>query len=659
MRNLFIDIETYSDVNLAKAGVYKYVESDNFEILLFGYAFDDEPVQIIDIASGESIPEAVWQALNDPNTIKHAYNAQFERVCLPKYVDTPASQWQCTMVHGLYLGLPAGLALLGEALGLPQEKQKSRTGAALIRTFCVPCRPTKSNNMRKRTLPQHEPEKWDLFKEYCVQDVETEREIANRLQNFPVPKTEQQLWQVDQAINDKGVMVDEEFVRSAIYLDRKVTTDLMTEARELTGLKNPRSVQQLKGWLETELKQEVPNLQKATVAEMLDEGTPKNVQRALEIRQKLGKTSTSKYVAMKDTIGKDSRVRGLLQFYGANRTGRWAGRLVQVQNLPRNYLPALDIARQCTKERKIEHLKVIYGNIPSTLSQLIRTAFVPKKNSLFLVADFSAIEARVIAWLANETWRQKVFATHGKIYEASASAMFDVPIEQITKGSDLRQKGKVAELALGYQGGPGALISMGALNMGLTEEELPEIVQRWRNANKSIVSFWYALENAALNVVRTGQAQQVRGLTLAREGDAVNGLDFMTIQLPSGRKLYYPYPFLAVNKYGKEAVFFKNMSQSTRKWEEDSTFGGKLAENVTQAIARDCLAESLMRLSHLGQSIVFHVHDEIVIEAPASTQEQGEHILKQVIEIMEQPITWAPGLVLKADGFVCRYYKKD
>ncbi len=659
MRQLSIDIETYSSVDLRRAGVHKYAESPDFEILLFGYAFNDDPVQIIDVASGESIPEAVWQALNDPNTIKHAYNAQFERVCLSKYVDTPASQWQCTMVHGLYLGLPAGLALLGEALGLPQEKQKSRTGAALIRTFCVPCRPTKSNNMRKRTLPQHEPEKWDLFKEYCVQDVETEREIANRLQNFPVPKTEQQLWQVDQAINDKGVMVDEEFVRSAIYLDRKVTTDLMTEARELTGLKNPRSVQQLKGWLETELKQEVPNLQKATVAEMLDEGTPKNVQRALEIRQKLGKTSTSKYVAMKDTIGKDSRVRGLLQFYGANRTGRWAGRLVQVQNLPRNYLPALDIARQCTKERKIEHLKVIYGNIPSTLSQLIRTAFVPKKNSLFLVADFSAIEARVIAWLANETWRQKVFATHGKIYEASASAMFDVPIEQITKGSDLRQKGKVAELALGYQGGPGALISMGALNMGLTEEELPEIVQRWRNANKSIVSFWYALENAALNVVRTGQAQQVRGLTLAREGDAVNGLDFMTIQLPSGRKLYYPYPFLAVNKYGKEAVFFKNMSQSTRKWEEDSTFGGKLAENVTQAIARDCLAESLMRLSHLGQSIVFHVHDEIVIEAPASTQEQGEHILKQVIEIMEQPITWAPGLVLKADGFVCRYYKKD
>lgn len=659
MRHMHLDIETYSDVDIKRSGLYKYAQSPNFEVLLFAYAFDAGPVHVIDLASCKALTPEVVGALQDPNVVKHTYNAAFEWYCLSRFWQLPIEQWRCTMVHSLYCGYPAGLAATGAALGLPQGKQKLSTGSALIKTFCVPCKPTAKNGRRTRTLPHHEPEKWQLFKDYCIQDVEVEREIENRLQAFPVPEKEQYLWELDQIINARGVKIDEAFVKAATYIDRKVTSELMEEAQQISGLENPKSVKQLTAWLEEELGQDIPNLQKATVSELLDTVENANAKRMLEIRQELAKTSTSKYTAMREAACNDSRVRGLLQFYGANRTGRWAGRLVQVQNLPRNYLESLNHARECVKERKLDALRIIYGDVPDTLSQLIRTAFVPERNRLFLVADFSAIEARVIAWLAGETWRQEVFATHGKIYEASASAMFDVPLEEITKGSDLRQKGKIAELALGYQGGPGALISMGALNMGLTEEELPEIVQRWRNANKSIVSFWYALENAALNVVRTGQTQQVRGLTLAREGDAVNGLDFMTIQLPSGRKLYYPYPFLAVNKYGKEAVFFRGVNQASRKWEEDSTFGGKLVENITQAVARDCLAESIRKLHEFGCNIVFHVHDEVVLEAPGTTQEQGEHILKQVIEIMEQPVSWAPGLILKADGYVCGYYRKE
>ncbi len=656
---LFVDIETFSSVDLKKSGLYKYAQSPDFEVLLLAYSFDEGPVEIVDLASGEALPPLVESALQDPLVIKYAYNAQFERVCLSRFWNLPSEQWRCTMVHGLYLGYPAGLAALAEALGLPQEKQKLSTGSALIKTFCTPCKPTAKNGRRTRTLPIHEPEKWELFKQYCIQDVVTEREIENRLAPFPVPESEQRLWELDQAINDKGVMVDEVFVKSAIHIDRKITTDLMDEARQLSGLENPKSVKQLTAWLEEELGEEVPNLQKATVSMLISATDNAKARRMLEIRQELAKTSTSKYIAMREAACNDNRVRGLLQFYGANRTGRWAGRLVQIQNLPRNYLESLNHARECVKERKLDALRIIYGNVPDTLSQLIRTAFVPERNRLFLVADFSAIEARVIAWLAGETWRQEVFATHGKIYEASASAMFDVPLEEITRGSELRQKGKVAELALGYQGGPGALISMGALDMGLTEEELPEIVQRWRATNKNIVSLWYALENAALGVVRTGQMQQVRGLVLAREGDYTNELDFLTIQLPSGRKLYYPNPFISINKYDKEAVFFRGVNQSNRKWEEDSTFGGKLAENITQAVARDCLAESIRKLHEFGCNIVFHVHDEVVLEAPGTTQEQGEHILKQVIEIMEQPVSWAPGLILKADGYVCGYYRKE
>lgn len=653
-RRLFIDIETFSSVDLSKSGVYKYVESPDFEVLLFAYAFDDEPVQLVDLASGEALPQHVVGALQDPTIIKYAYNAQFERVCLGKCWNLPVDQWRCTMVHGLYLGYPAGLAVLAEALGLPQEKQKLRTGSTLIKTFCAPCRATRTNGMRTRTLPRHEPEKWQLFKEYCIRDVEVEREIENRLAAFPVPTKEQTLWEIDQTINDRGVMVDEVLVKSAVYLDRKITTDLTNEAREITGLENPNSVKQLKAWFEQELGCEIADLQKTTVTTMLESDTNSNVRRMLEIRRALAKTSRSKYTAMRETLCEDNRIRGLLQFYGANRTGRWAGRLVQVQNLPRNYLEALTHARNCVKAKKIDALKIIYGNVPDTLSQLIRTAFIPSPGNVLVVADFSAIEARVVAWLAGEQWRMDVFATHGKMYEASASVMFGVPIEEIGQGSDLRQKGKVSELALGYQGSVGALKRMGALEMGLTEEELPEIVQRWRTANKRIVDLWYGMENAALEVMRTGQPVCVRGLILAREGDYQNQQDFFTITLPSGRKLFYAKPFLAQNDFGKESLHYYTVGQNTRKWEVTSTYGGKLVENVTQAIARDCLAESIIRLHQAGYQIIVHVHDEVVLDVP---KEQAD--LDKVCDIMGQPIPWAPGLLLKADGFITDFYMKD
>ncbi len=662
MKKLSIDIETFSSVNLAKAGVHKYVESPDFEILLFGCAFDDDPVTVVDLASGESLPAEVLDALHDPKVTKHAYNAAFEIACLSGFYDIIPDQWRCTMVHGLYVGYPAGLAAISAALGLPQDKQKASIGSALIKTFCVPCKPTASNGHRTRTLPMHEPEKWELFKGYCAQDVVAEREVEKRLKRFPVPKTEQKRWELDLEINSRGVKVDEVFVRAATYLDRKITEELMDEAKELTGLPNPKSVKQLTEWLETETGQEVPNLQKATVAEMLEGDHSEDAKRALEIRQELAKTSTSKYMAMRLTACKDSRVRGLLQFYGANRSGRWAGRLVQVQNLPRNYLESLNHARICVRDRKLDTLKIIYGNVPDTLSQLIRTAFVPEKGHLFAVADFSAIEARILAWLAKERWVVEVFAGHGKIYEAMASQMFGVPVEKIVRGEpeyELRQKGKVAVLACGYGGGPVALKNMGALNMGLTEEELPEIVHRWRSSNKQIVSFWYDLENAALDTVRTWRPNSVQGIRVARESDIMSGLNFLTITLPSGRKLFYPEPFVAINAKNRDALFYKGVNQNTRKWEDISTFGGKLVENVIQAIARDCLADSLTALAQNGFKTVFHVHDEIVVEIPALDHEAAERALTTVIEVMEQPLPWAPGLILKADGFVTEYYKKD
>lgn len=659
IQTLNIDIETYSSVDIKKSGLYKYVQSPDFEILLFAYSVDGEPTQCVDLAQGEAIPHEILWALGNPLVIKKAYNAAFEWYCLSKFMgwrpNDWINHWRDTMLHGLYCGYTAGLAATANALGLPQDKRKMSVGTSLIKLFCTPTKPTKKNGNRTRTLPQHEPEKWELFKDYNIQDVEVEKEIDKRLTNFPVPEKEQFLWELDQRINAHGVRVDQELIDGALHIDDLSTAMLTLEAHEITGLSNPNSTQQLTKWL-SEQGIETDNLQKATVAELV-ETTDGKVKRALEIRQELSKTSVKKYQAMKDAVCPDGRVRGLLQFYGANRTGRWAGRLVQVQNLPRNYLETLGHARQLVREKKDDALKVIYGNVPDTLSQLIRTAFIPSEGNLLMIADFSAIEARVIAWLAGEQWRLEVFNTHGKIYEASASQMFGVPIELIKKGNpeyELRQKGKVAELALGYQGAAGALISMGALNMGLEEDELPDIVKRWRSTNKRIVDLWFSLENAALSVMRTGQPAGIKGLILARESDIANGLDFLTITLPSGRKLFYAKPFLAENDFGKEAIHYYGINQTTRKWEKQSTYGGKLTENSVQAIARDCLAVTLARLEKAGYQTVMHIHDEAVLDVP---KERAD--LEKVIDIMRQPISWAPGLPLNADGFVSEYYMKD
>jgi len=653
MRHLNIDIETFSSIDIKKAGLYKYVQSPDFQILLFAYSWDGGPVEIVDLAQGESLPMEVIHALYDPQVIKHAYNAAFEWYCINSVLHSPIEQWQCTQVHGLYNGYPAGLGAVGEALGIPQDKRKLGTGSALIRTFCIPTKPTKANGFRTRTLPHHEPEKWRLFKEYCIGDVVAEMEILSRLSAFPVPEQEWQLWYIDQRINAHGLSCDLQMVEGALAIDQQVSNELRTEAIRLTGLDNPKSVQQLTKWLEEETGEEVENLQKGTVSKLVDKLDEGKAKRVLEIRQELSKTSVKKYAAMQIAACADDRVRGLLQFYGANRTGRWAGRLVQIQNLPKNKegFP-LDLARRLVKAQNVEALKLIFGNIPDALSQLIRTAFVAPEGKALLVADFSAIEARVIAWLAGEKWRLDVFNTHGKIYEASASQMFGVPIEEIGKGSDLRQRGKVAELALGYQGGKGALISMGALEQGLTEDELPEIVLRWRNANRRIVDLWYSMEAAALEVMQSGQPVGVKGLIFARESDYRTQQNFFTITLPSRRKLYYAKPFLKENDFGKPALHYWGVDQTKKKWTVLNTYGGKLTENCVQAIARDCLAVAMTRLVAAGYEIVLHVHDEVGAEGSADQ-------LGWMLEIMSLPIPWAPGLPLKADGFTTDYYMKD
>lgn len=567
--HLSIDIETKSSVDITKAGAYRYAQSEDFEILLFAYKYDEEDVQLVDLTVEERIPERILTALMNPNVVKHAYNAAFEWYCLNTAgYRTPLEQWNCTMIHGLYCGYTAGLDATGKAIGLPQDKQKLSTGKALIRYFCTPCKPTKSNGGRSWNLPKHAPEKWELFREYCKQDVVTENEILKRLQAFPVPKEEQRLWRMDILMNAYGVRVDTNLIAGALAIDSHSTECLTAEAFRITGLSNPNSATQLQQWLSGK-GVDIPNLQKATVEEYLQrEDLPDDARKILEIRQQLGKTSIKKYVAMDTAKGADDRVRGLTQFYGANRTGRWAGRLVQLQNLPRNYLKTLDYARNLVKDKNYDGIKLLYGNVPDTLSQLIRTAFIPSDGNKFVVADFSAIEARVIAWLAGEQWVNEVFATHGKIYEATASQMFHVPIEKIAKGNpeySLRQKGKVATLALGYQGGTAALIAMGALNMGLAEEELPDIVQRWRSANPRIRDLWYAVEQAALTTMQTAQPQGIYGLIFRYEGDLVYGQSFLTVQLPSGRKLFYPKPFLQENQFGKMAIHYYTVGQQTRK----------------------------------------------------------------------------------------------
>lgn len=656
MEHLSIDIETKSSVDIGKAGLYRYAQSDDFEILLFAYGYGDESVQIVDLAQGEKIPDKIVEDLRNPQIVKHAYNAAFEWYCLNKAgYTTPLRQWKCTMIHGLYCGYTAGLDATGKAIGLPQDKRKLATGKALIRYFCAPCKPTKNNGKRTWNLPKHAPEKWELFKEYCKQDVVTESAILRRLEAFPVPEEEEKLWQMDIRMNAFGVKVDTALISGALQINERSTELLENEARKITGLQNPNSSVQLLDWIHNS-GVEMDNLQKATVMEKLSDDLPDDVRRALEIRQQLGKTSIKKYVAMDTAKGKDDRVRGLTQYYGANRTGRWAGRLVQMQNLPRNYIKTLDYARKLVKDRNYGGIKLLYGNVPDTLSQLIRTAFIPSEGNKFVVADFSAIEARVIAWLAGETWVNEVFATHGKIYEATASQMFHVPIEKIAKGNPeyaLRQKGKVATLALGYQGGANALIAMGALNMGLSEEELPDIVHRWRNANPRIRDLWYAVEEAALLVMQTAQPQAIYNLIFNLESDIVYGQNFLTVQLPSGRKLYYPRPFLKENQFGKMAIHYYTVGQQTRKWEVTSTYGGKMTENIVQAIARDCLAETLRRIDAKGLQVVFHVHDEVIIDAPMETT------VDEICDLMAEPIPWAPGLILKGAGFESNYYMKD
>ena len=543
MHHLSIDLETYSSVPIAKAGAQKYISSPDFEILLFAYSVDGAPVEIIDLARGERLPPWLVQAITSPEYIKHAYNAPFEWGCLSKFLGAlPPDQWRCTMFHGLYCGYTAGLDATGKALGLAEDKRKLNTGKALIRYFCVPCAPTKANGGRTRNLPQHDTDKWELFKEYCRQDVVTEMEIERRLSAFPVPDFVQKQWETDLIINARGVAVDMDLVSGALYLGNVTRQNLTQEAMKISKLDNPNSVAQLTQWLQEAMGEELADLRKDTVARLLGkEDNSPQVQRMLEIRQELGKTSTKKYDAIEAAVCPDGRVRGLLQFYGANRTGRWAGRLVQVQNLPRTYTEPLPLARELVEHRKLDALRLIYGSVPDTLSQLIRTAFVAPEGHVLIDADFSAIEARVISWLAGEQWRLEVFRTHGKIYEASASQMFGVPIELIKKGNPeyaLRQKGKVAELALGYQGSTGALINMGALDMGIPEEDLPDIVSRWREANKRIRDLWYSMDNAAVQVITQGGSVGINGLLLAREYDYNQGTDCFTIQLPSGRNRY-------------------------------------------------------------------------------------------------------------------------
>lgn len=671
LHHLSIDLETYSEVNIGKAGAYRYILDPSFEILLFAYSLDGMPVERIDVASGQVIPLWLKSAIKNPLYIKHAYNAAFEWFALSKYLGLlPPDQWRDTMLHALYCGYPASLDAAGKAMGLPEDKKKLATGKALIRYFCVPCKPSNANGNRTRNLPQHDPAKWALFKEYNGQDVVTEMEIERRLSAFPVPAFVQKQWETDLLMNARGVAADMEMVSGALVIGATVKSQLMAEARQLSGLDNPNSIKQLARWLTeaTDSDAEITSVTKETVATMLKQPQLANVQRMLEIRQELGKTSTKKYDALETCIADDGRVRGLLQFYGANRTGRWAGRLVQVQNLPRTYTHPLPPARQLVKDRNIDGLRLMYGSINDTLSQLIRMAFVATPGNVLIDADFSAIEARVISWLAGQEWRLEVFRTHGKIYEASASQMFHVPIEKIKKGNPeyaLRQRGKVAELALGYQGGVSAMRRMdtGHNLDDLSDDEVKGIVDRWRETNSMIRDLWNIVDSAAVTVITNGGAQTIRSettdavITLACELDIITGTRYMTILLPSGRKLYYPSPEIGVNRWGNPSVSYMGQNQTTKRWEKVETYGGKLVENIVQAIARDCLAIAIENLEAQGLHVVFHIHDEVVIDTPAWADE--DTMLDTVTKIMTKPIPWAQALPLNADGWVDKFFKKD
>ena len=642
MKTISIDIETYSSVNLTKSGVYKYCEADDFEILLFAYSVDGGEVKVVDLAMGETIPLPVLNALTDENVLKWAFNAQFERICLSKYIGKhmTAKAWRCTMVWAATLGLPLSLEGVGAVLGL--EKQKLTEGKELIRYFCTPGKLRDGTTIRH--LPQDAPERWEQFKKYNIRDVEVEMSIQKRLSKFPVSETEWQNYILDQEINDRGIMLDMDLVESAIECDNEMRESNLQTAREITGLENPNSTVQLKEWL-SEQGVKTETLSKDAIEELLSEATD-NVAEMLNIRKQLAKSSVKKYTAMETAVCKDSRARGLIQFYGANRTGRYAGRLIQVQNLPQNHLPDLEQARTLVKKGFYKDIEMLYNFVPFVLSELIRTAFVPKPGCRFYVADFAAIEARVIAWLAGESWRQDVFASGGDIYCASASQMFHVPVEKNGVNGHLRQKGKIAELALGYGGSVGALKAMGALQMGIDESELQPLVDAWRRANTKIVRFWYAVDSAVKECIKEGHDTKTHGISFSLQ----SGILFIT--LPSGRRLAYVKPRIGENRFGGESVTYEGIS-GAKKWERLESYGAKFVENIVQATARDILAEAMLRLNTSGFDIVMHIHDEAVIEAAPETS------LDEICRVMGQTPAWADGLILRADGYVCDFYRKD
>lgn len=645
-RRLLIDLETYSSAEIGKTGAFKYVEAPDFEILLLAYAWDDGPVRVLDLldpSGHDELPDIVAGIL-DPDTVKIAHNSAFERACLTRYLgrDLPPEEWEDTMILAAMNGLPLSLDAAGAALEL--QDQKIKEGTALISYFCKPCKPTIANGGRTRNRPEHAPDKWERFKAYCKRDVEVEQAIYRRLRSFPVTDFERKVWALDARINERGVMIDTDLVASAIAVDEAFTTEHMAEMQKLTGLENPNSVAQLKDWLET-VGMSVDSLNKATVKDLQDRATDATTRRVLQLRQQLGKTSTTKYAAMQSAVCADRRVRGLLQYYGAGRTGRWAGRLVQVQNLPQNHLDQIGTVRELVKQRDLETLELAFDSVPDVLSQLIRTAFVAKEGHIFHVADYSAIEARVIAYLAGEKWRMDVFRNGGDIYCSSASAMFKVPVVKHGVNGHLRQKGKIVELACGYGGGVGALKAFGADKMGLTEEEMQDIVTQWRAASPTIPKFWRDVESAAIRAINNpGRTATVPcGVKYRMDDDALR------CKLPSGRVLSYWGARLDTDG----SICFMGQNQTTRKWEKTSTWGGKLVENIVQAYARDCLAVAMTRLDAEGWRICFHVHDEVIVEAPIGTT------WEQVAEVMGRPIDWAPGLLLRGDSYETKFYMKD
>ncbi len=642
MKSINIDIESFSSVDLSKCGVYRYVSSPDFDILLFGFSVDGGEVQVADLACGEEIPADIVEALSDDSVIKWSYNNNFERVCLSNYFGTlfePGS-WRCTMVWAAYLGLPQSLEDVGAVLGL--EKQKLSEGKELIRYFCVPCKPTKANGGRTRNLPEHDREKWERFKAYNLRDVEAEKQIQQRLAKFPVPEFVWEEYRQDQEINDRGIGVDMEMVAQAIAMDGRSKSELSAAMQELTELENPNSVQQMKQWL-SENGVETDSLDKKAVAGLLQD-VPEPLRTVLTLRQQLAKSSVKKYQAMENAVCADSRAHGMFVFYGANRTGRFSGRIIQLQNLYKNTMPDLAQARELVRCGDFEALEILYDSVPEVLSELIRTAFVPQDGRKFIVADFSAIEARVIAWIARERWRIKVFEGGGDIYCASASQMFHVSVEKHGVNGHLRQKGKIAELALGYGGSVGALKSMGALEMGIAEEELQPLVSAWRDSNPSITEFWWAVDRAAKECIKKRVPTETHGIRF----DYQSGMMFIT--LPSGRRLAYVKPRIGENRFGGESVTYMGIG-GAKKWERLETFGGKLVENIVQAIARDILCFAMQTLRNC--SIVAHVHDEIIIEADRRMS------VEAVCEQMGRTPPWAKGLLLRADGYQCDWYQKD